>query len=124
VFGELQCKTGLLLKILALYSAKTRADFGVPVTEFERALSEIEQTPSEIAPPVPTSAHMITVTKTIARKYNLTNINTTVSNKNNRKGNSQSLCYLLRKELSYNYNTKQYLQSYANSIIIVTRYNY
>jgi len=32
------------------------ADFGVPVTEFGKALSEIEQTPSEIALPVPTSA--------------------------------------------------------------------
>jgi len=33
------------------------AEFGVPATEFGRALSEIEQTPCEIAPPVPTSAN-------------------------------------------------------------------
>ena len=83
---------------------------------------------------------MITVTKTIARKYNLIYTNTTVSNKNNRKAihNHYAIYYAkslaiitifetlesLRKELSYNYNTKQYLQSYAKSIIIVTRYNY
>jgi len=32
------------------------AEFGVPAAEFGKALSEIEQTPSEIAPPVPISA--------------------------------------------------------------------